>query len=134
MNNIVSIGIFLFGLGYCIQSIATAMALPQGPSVSMGNNPVDSFYGSNGNTTLSLNSNYDFILTTGLSNNTNCQVQVNGNAVNSTSDYNIFHFRYNYNVNSAFTQGQGSLNIPAGSTVTLSNCSQYLFSGYYVQP
>ena len=52
MNNIVSIGIFLFGLGYCIQSIATAMALPQGPSVSMGSNPVDSFYGSNGNATL----------------------------------------------------------------------------------
>ena len=135
MNNIVSIGIFLFGLGYCIQSVATAFALPNTAAISIGSNPMDSFYGFNNNTTMTLNPTYDFILTSGYSAGTNCILNIDGTNVNRTgSAYNVFYYNTNSNINSAFTQGQGSLNIPAGSTVTLSNCSQYLFSGYYVQP
>ena len=135
MNHIASTGILLFGLGYCIQSIASAFAFPSGPSVSMGSNPIESFYGSTSNGTLNLNANYDFILTSGYSDSSACLLNINGTNVGRTGTYyNIFYYNSGYNPNSEFTQGQGQLSIPAGATVTFSGCSNHLFSGYYVQP
>jgi hypothetical protein len=135
MNNLISTGIFLAGLGYCIQSVATAFALPNTAAISMGSNPVDSFYGFNNNTTMTLNPTYDFILTSGYSAGTNCILNIDGTNVNRTgSAYNIFYYNTNSNINNAFLQGTGTLKIPAGATVTLTSCEQYLFSGYYVQP
>lgn len=135
MNNIASTGILLLGLGYCIQSIATAIALPNGPTVSIGSNPIESFYGASNNVTLNLNPNYDFILTTGYSDNTSCILTVNGINVNRTaSAYNVFYYNVNDNPSSGFSQGQGSLSIPAGASAIITNCGNYLFSGYYVQP
>lgn len=135
LNNIASSGILLFGLGYCIQSIGSAIALPNGPSVSTGSNPIESFYGSSNNATLNLNPNYDFILTSGFSDSYICVLSINGVNVNRTgSAYNVFMYNGTNPSNSAFNQGNGSLKIPAGTTVTLTNCGDYLFSGYYVQP
>jgi len=135
MNKLISTGILLAGLGYCIQSITNAFAMPQTASISLGTNPVESFYGYDNNTTLTLNPNYDFILTSGYSSGTSCRLSINGTYVNSTgANYNFLYFNASYNGNSAFVQGNGQLKIPAGATVAITSCEQYLFSGYYVQP
>lgn len=136
MNKPISLGILLFGLGFCIQSIATAIAIPNTASISMGSNPIDTFYGyDNGIVTLTLNPSYDFILTTAFSDNYGCIVKVNGVNTNRTaSAYNIYYYNAGSNTNTAFTQGNGSLKVPAGSTVTVNACGNYHFSGYYAQP
>ena len=65
MNNIASTGILLFGLGYCIQSIASAFAFPSDPLLPWVAIQLK-VYGSSSNGTLNLN-DYDFILTSGYS-------------------------------------------------------------------
>ena len=97
MNNIASTGILLFGLGYCIQSISSAVAFPSGPSVSMGGNPIQSFYGSTSNGTINLNANYDFILTSGYSDSSSCLLSINGTNIGRTgTNYNIFYISSYY--------------------------------------
>lgn len=136
MNKLFGTGVLLSGLGFCIQSISQAIALPSTANISMGSNPIESFYGYDNSTiSLSLNPSYDFILTTAFSDNYGCLLNINGTNANRTaSAYNIFYYNAGSNSNTAFTQGNGSLKIPAGATVTLTACGNHHFSGYYVQP
>ncbi len=134
MNKLISTGILLAGLGYCIQSITNAFARPQTASISLGSNPVESFYGSNGNRTLSLNPNYDFVLTTMYSETNICILKINGTAINTSGYANFLYYDYRNSMTSGFSHGTSTISIPAGATVTLQNCSQHLLSGYYVQP
>ena len=94
MNKLFGTGVLLAGLGFCIQSVSQAIAIPSTASISMGSNPIESFYGyDNSAVSLSLNTSYDFILTTAFSDNHGCLLTINGTNANRTaSAYNIFHY------------------------------------------
>ena len=64
-RNILATGFLLLCGAVFVQSLKSANAFPQGPNVSMGSNPIESFFGCtiSGATIFTNTSNYNFIIT-----------------------------------------------------------------------
>ena len=129
----------LFGLSFLVRSFMPAYAF-NGPSVSMGSNPIKSFYGVNrinaGNrvTIFSNSSSHDFIITQTRQNNQyTCAFEIDTETIFShysgtLGDDRIYEFQ-TFN---------GTLVLPAGSTLSQTydasygdNDCVYYVEGYY---
>lgn len=136
IDKLFGVAAIIFACGYFVRSLPFAKAQPTGPNTSYGNNPIANFYGNqNGTVTLPLDSTTNFIITTAFSNQQNCSLQIDGNAVNYSGNnagyYNPLLLNYDYRKNSVFTLGEAKLKVNAGQTVTLNNCETYYIEGYY---
>tara|TARA_Y100001954_G_C15319099_1_gene364391 strand:- start:22 stop:435 length:414 start_codon:yes stop_codon:yes gene_type:complete len=132
-RNILTLAILIFSLGYFVRSFQPVYAIPQGPNISTGSNPVDNFYG-NSNTTGqgSITFQGDFTLTTLISNTSNCDPKLDGATFHTgTGSENMFYYRFAYYHPSPFTAGTAKLSVSSGSTLTLSGCGRYYIEGYY---
>ena len=132
------IAAIIMACSFLVRSFQPAHAI-NGPSVSMGSNPYESFWGV-GSYTITLDSNYDFIITTAFHQFGFCSLRVNGVLMNAHSGTNINFFKFDsqyYYTNSSFTTGNAHLRIPAGSSIewarndgSTSSCDTNPNSGY----
>ena len=132
-----AIGFIILSSGYFIRSLQPAQAQANGPNINFAGNPYKSFYGyTNNTTTISLDGNQDFIITTMMSNYDGCQLRIDGVDLvyTGSNDYNPLWYRGVYGGGSAFASGNAHLVIPAGSTLEVSTCSSWYLDGYYVKP
>lgn len=133
-RNILATGFVILCGAVFVNAINSAKAFPQGPNVSTGSNPIENFYG-NANTAGTINFQNDFIVTTLLSNSTNCDPQLNGlSFYTGSGTNNLFYYNFNNPTNSVFSTGNAQLKIEAGTTFTLVGCADYYISGYYAHP
>lgn len=125
----------LFGIGFVFQSIVPAQALPFGPSVSLGSNPVFAVQSSGSNGTLFTNSSAHPAIITDLSitqsTNSGVTCQLTFSVSNNGDSYRLFS-------NPAGVHGVASLNsglqVPPGESLSFSGngyCSGAAASGYY---
>ena len=117
----------LFGIGFIIQSIMPAVANPSGPSISFGGNPYRSEYRIGSGTLLNTSSTETFIITTIVTGDTDCHLQVNGNTKYSGSWSHV----------SQAIPPNLHLVIEPNSTVTINGTgcsSEYYINGYYAHP
>ena len=129
-RNLFGIAAIILSGAVFVHSLKSANAFPQGPNVSMGSNPYESFYG-NANTASHTFQN-DFIITTIISNSSGCSPLIDGNSLSiGNSIQNIFHYDYRYPTPSPFVTGNANFKISAGSTVTFSSCGTYHMEGYH---
>ena len=130
-KNIMACAVLIFALSHLFRTLQPAHAFPQGPNVDLGSNPLTNFYGvASSSTAITLQNN--FILTTLMSSNTGCNPKLDGTVFHTgTGSENMFYYRYAYFHPSPFTAGTAKLHIASGSTLTLSNCSNYYIEGYY---
>ena len=130
----------IFATACLIWSIGHATAVPMGPNISFGSNPVASFYGTNGSSTpdsIALqNTNQVFIVQTVMSSSDTCEVLVDGVSIYAAANAtNPFTHSKAYQSNfSSFHNGTASLVIPENGTLEVKNCSKYYVSGYYAHP
>ena len=87
-------------------------------------------------TTFTLDPNQDFVITMLTSSSSSCTPKIDGTAVYAGSyTSNPFYYSINYaSHNGGFSQGRAHLVIPAGSTLTMSNCDHYYMDGFYAHP
>ena len=125
----------LFGFGFVFQSIVPAQALPVGPTVSMGSNPIFAVQNSGSNGTLFTNTTSGPAIITDLaitqSTNSGVTCQLTFSVSNNGDQYRLFS-------NPAGVHGvaslQSGLQVPAGESLTYSGngyCSGAAASGYY---
>ena len=139
-KNILALAALVLSVGVSYRLIQTADA-NLGPQVSHGNNPIVNFGGtvpSNGEITTAPSSQ-DIIITT-LITNGSCGVQINGTTIVPAVSYfnpTYLYIRPSYaGTASSFTVGRARLKVPAGATLSLTNCSgnAYYLDGYMTHP
>jgi hypothetical protein len=129
-RNILATGFLILCGAVFMHALPSANALPQGPNISLGSNPIVNFYGS-GDTTLAIDSTRDFVITTFFTNGAYGHILVDGNIVFYEGyDMNPFYMDGDYSA-SIFRAGTAKLKIQAGQTVTLTQVSYYYVEGYY---
>ena len=128
-RNIFGLGFVIFSLGYFVRSFSPAIAGPNGPNVSMGSNPIASFYVSCSQSTPTILSTTSelFIIT---------DILVSDGYSTGGIDLKLNSsnwFSLGENVQMAMQSG-----IPMPLNSTLSCYSYYgrdlILSGYYAQP
>lgn len=133
-RNILASGFVILCGAVLIQSFKSANALPQGPNINLGYNPIENYYG-NSSSIGPINFQNDFIVTTFLSNSSSCNPKIDGVSFYTGTGYNnIFYYRYVDGANSPFTTGNATLKIQSGSTLSFSGCGDIYISGYQVHP
>ena len=139
-KNILATAVLVLSVGVSYRLIQTADA-NLGAMVSYGANPVVNFGGtvtSTGEITTAP-TNQDIILTTIITNGT-CSVLIDGVEIVPAGGYfnpTYLYIRPQYaGTSSSFTLGAARLKVPAGSTLSLGNCSgnRYYMNGYMMQP
>ena len=129
-RNILATGFLLLCGAVFAHSLKSANAFPQGPNVSTGSNPIESFYGNS--TAASHTFQNDFIITTLISNSNSCYPRVDGNNLGiGGGGNNIFYYHYAHPGPSPFISGNAKFKVSAGSTLTFSGCGDYHMEGYY---
>lgn len=127
----------IMAIGFLVRSFMPAYAF-NGPTVSMGSNPIENFYGSQymsggaSTTILANTSSSSFVITQYLSNEYSCTIQVDG--LFPISEASSSH---GYQYLSTSTKFTGTLLIPSGSTLSFKNLAagsqfcKYYIEGYY---
>ena len=143
MKHLHSISIFIFALAILNWSITHSNASLSGPNISMGNNPIENFYGvermyvNSSITLVSTNSTMDFMVTKAEVSSVRCTLAIDGNTVFS-------HYSTPLGVDylpSSSSIFEGHLRVPSGSILTLDStlnngdvdCAYYV-EGYYAHP
>ena len=137
-------GFLLLCASVFVYSLGAANAVPQGPIVGFGSNPIENYYGTallngrNGGTGVhnifSNTSGQDFIITQFKTNTDNCTLRLDGASV-------LAHYTSSSGlVNVGGTGFTGTLKVSDGSSVTIANVASgtlecaYYIDGYYVHP
>ena len=122
-------------IGFLVRSFMPAYAF-NGPSVSMGSNPIENFYDAqymSGGASMTIFSNASsgsFIVTQYFSESDRCAIQVDGQSPFS-ENYSTYGIK---TLNGGATSFTGTLLVPAGSTLSLKNIATgSLFCKYYVE-
>ena len=127
-RTILATGFLLLCGAVFVQSLKSANAFPQGPNVSTGSNPIESFYGQGRSLTFQQN----FIVTTLLSSSTSCSPTIDGTYLfPSGSTHNPFYYQWNASGGSSFLSGNAHLKITGGSILDLTSCNDIYVDGYY---
>ena len=130
---LLSCSVLILSISVMINTMASAYAV-NGPTQSLGANPVKSFYGSS-NMVITLDGTQDFVIRAATASSDNCQLQIDGTTFKShSSAYNPLWYHRSYPTNSPFANGQGLLVVPAGSSLELVNCGNWYIGGYYQHP
>ena len=124
-RNIIASGFFLLCLAVLVQSLSSANAFPQGPTISLGTSPIAYYFRncSNPGDIFTNTSTQDFIITDILVDNGGTRFIIDGTLLNPNLTQNVH-----------MTTG---FRIPSGSVVS---CSPYTGSpyvtinGFYAQP
>ena len=134
-RNILATGFLLLCGSVFAHSIHSANALPQGPVVSMGSFPYESFTGTHGGGStviLTVPSNQSFVVTTFIEYSTNCSL-----LADSTTVYNKETRATSPSDSNVLTQGRAHIKINGGEVLTISSSSGYsckwYVEGYYSQ-
>lgn len=142
-KNILSLCALIITCTLCYNSIRTVHA-QQGPSISLGQNPIVNLYGyesiqTTGTSILSNSSGQDFIVTTAYVHHRYCTISIDGTDVypdEYTVGVNIFE--ESKGIDSVFRQGTAHLKIANGSELQLRTSyptgsigCYYYIEGYY---
>ena len=139
-RNIVALSGLVISCGITFYLIQSANA-DFGPRISQGANPIVNEGGTVPSSGLvaTAPSDQDLIVTT-LMTNGYCGIQVNGTTLVQHGNYfspTYIYMRPGYaGVSSSFTMGNAKLKVPAGGTLTLTNCNGNTFymEGYLMHP
>jgi len=146
-RNIIAFATVLFATGYLVRSFQPANASPQGPNISIGSNPIESWAGEWGNGYHTVGTvTQDFIITDFILSGVgdHCQATLSSNQTLYSPPYSLttgaWHNSSNRTGNTQFNGNFNSgMKIPAGTTIyayvsqTGADC-MYNISGYYAHP
>lgn len=131
------IAAIIMACGFLVRSFQPAHAV-NGPTVSMGSNPIDNIYGAetiggyNSSTVFTNNTNHDFIITQFRSISSSCALEIDGATVFS-------HYNSSYGSKFVYMSQffEGNLKVSIGSIISIQNNSggtshcPYYIEGYY---